>query len=95
MIHTPIPRPETDLSFDDLYEQQGLERLDALFVERVRSDDPALHASLAAARANPAALPPKAESELLLALAPHLDTFIAWLFGIESEVAALTAALRS
>ena len=45
-----------------------------------------------AARANPDALAAKAESELLLALAPHLDDFLGRLFGIEAEVQALASA---
>src|SRR5207244_12582921 len=42
---------------------------------------------LAAARANPLAA--GAESELLIALAPHVEDFIAQLFGIEGEAQAL------
>ena len=91
MLEQAIPRPESGLTFDDLYEQPGLERLDALFVGRLGAADPALQAALASARANPAALAPKGESELILALAPHLESFIGWLFGIETEVAALGA----
>ena len=91
MLESAIPRPESGLTFDDLYEHPGLERLDALFVGRLGAADPALQAALASARANPAALASKAESELLLALTPHVEAFIAWLFGIETEVAALAA----
>ena len=43
------------------------------------------------ARQNAAVLAPKQESELLIALAPHVDEFIAWLFDIDKEVTALTA----
>ena len=48
------------------------------------------------ARAAPDALAKKAESELVVALGPHLDGFLAALFGIEAETLALareTAAL--
>ncbi len=38
-----------------------------------------------AARADPAALEYKAEAELLIAVAPHLDRFVARLFAIEEE----------
>ena len=53
--------------------------------------DAALRNRLAAAREAPDRLAPKDESELLIALAPHLDDFIARLFGIEAEVQALAA----
>jgi NADPH-dependent glutamate synthase beta subunit-like oxidoreductase len=48
-----------------------------------------------AGRAEPESLPAKEESELLLALAPHLEDFLATLFGIEAELAALEATHES
>ena len=44
-----------------------------------------------AARAAPAALAAKAESDLLIALAPHVEDFLAALFGIAPDVRALEA----
>ncbi|HWI13469.1 MAG TPA: hypothetical protein VNT02_04420, partial [Burkholderiales bacterium] len=79
------------MTFVDLYEREGLLRLDRLFLDRLAQRDAALHASLVAARGAPPAATDRAESELLIALAPHLDRFIGWLFGIEREVAALSA----
>ncbi len=78
-------------SFADLYTRDGLLRLDQAFIDGLAEADAALHAQLLAARraANP--LEAKAESELLLALAPHLDDFIARFFGIEAEVRALSS----
>src|SRR4051812_25417856 len=91
-VNTPsIPVPASGLSFADLYEHEGLARLDALFLERLGEADPALCAALRQGRADPGALAPKQESELLIAAAPHLDDFLAWLFGIEAEVEALSA----
>src|SRR5262249_24626893 len=78
-------------SFADLYERDALARLDAAFLDCVGSTDATLRDRLLAARNDPAALPAKAESELLLALAPSLESFIARLFRIESELGALTA----
>ena len=66
-------------------------RIDVLFLERLAAQDAPLHVQLLAARTAPGALLAKQESELLLALTPHLDDFIAWLFNIESDVDALTA----
>ena len=81
-----------DLEFTDLHRRAGLERVDAAFLAHVAAVDAPLHAALLGARAHPEALAPKAESELLIALAPHLEDFTARLFGIEAEAAQLAAA---
>ncbi|HXF66020.1 MAG TPA: FAD-dependent oxidoreductase [Burkholderiales bacterium] len=94
MTAFPIPVPESGLEFGDLYQREGLLRLDRLFLERLKREDPALHDRLERGRADPAALAPLQESELLLELAPRLERFIAWLFGIEAEAAALSARHR-
>jgi len=78
-----------DLEFADLYDADGLQRLDALFLADLAARDSLLHERLIAARVAPQALARKAESELLLELAPHIERFVAHLFGIESEVGAL------
>ncbi len=79
------------LSLADLYAASGLGRLDDLFRRHLAAGDAALGAQMAAARAAPDALGGKAESELLLALAPHLEDFLAELFGIRAEAASLAA----
>jgi len=78
-----------DLSFEDLYCRDGLVRLDAAFLQFLAEADAALRDRLVAARGAPPAA--KEESELLIALAPHLEDFIARLFGIEAEAHALAA----
>ncbi len=80
-----------DLSFDDLYADDGLTRVDRLFMDALASADPSLAERLAAARADPDALDRLAESALLIAVAPHLEDFIAGLFAIEREVRSLEA----
>jgi len=77
------------LSFAELYHRDGLLRLDAAFVRALAASDSALCQRLLAARARPDTLAVKPESELLIALAPHLEDFVAELFGIESGVAQL------
>jgi NADPH-dependent glutamate synthase beta subunit-like oxidoreductase/NAD(P)H-flavin reductase len=79
------------LRFEDLYARDGLLRLDAAFRKFVEDGDRSLAERLAAGRADPGALAAKPESELLLALAPHLEDFVARLFGIETEARALAA----
>ena len=78
-------------TFSAISTREGLVRLDRQFVGRVAESDPALHASLLAARADPASLDAKAESSLIVALGPVLGEFVAELFGIEAEVAAIAA----
>ncbi len=73
-------------AFADLYDRDGLVRLDAAFVAFVREVDAPLADRLLVGRQDPSALAAKAESELLIALAPHLEDFLAKLFGIESEL---------
>src|SRR5262245_1542540 len=79
------------LSFTDLYDREGLARLDAIFVDWLKSTHVELHARLMAARAAPDALAAKDESNLLIELARPLEDFTAALFGISAESASLRA----
>ena len=79
------------LAFEDLYRRDGLARLDTAFVAWLASTDADLHNRLVTARRDPAALDHKAHSQLLTDLAPHLEDFVADLFGIASEARALQA----
>jgi NADPH-dependent glutamate synthase beta subunit-like oxidoreductase/NAD(P)H-flavin reductase len=83
------PNLSHGLSFEDLYSQGGLSRLDGHFLSALQREDAALHERLVTARVAPAALAALAEAELLLAVAPHLDRFVANLFDIEAEWDAL------
>jgi NADPH-dependent glutamate synthase beta subunit-like oxidoreductase/NAD(P)H-flavin reductase len=75
------------LTFKQLYCTAGLQTIDHHFVQHLRGQDAGLADKLIQARAS---LPENlAQSELLLAIAPVLEDFIAQLFGIENAVAAL------
>src|SRR5437016_10582934 len=74
------------IRFGDLYEREGLVRLDQAFLRFLGEADTALHDRLLAARQNP---PIKDESDLLVALAPHVEDFLPQLFGIEAQARAL------
>jgi NADPH-dependent glutamate synthase beta subunit-like oxidoreductase/NAD(P)H-flavin reductase len=76
-----------EIRFSDLYQREGLLRVDAAFLAFVRAADGTLHDRLVAART----APPhgKVESDLLVALAPHVEDFLPKLFGIEAEARAL------
>jgi len=78
-----------NLSFAELYSREGLLRVDAAFLDFLSGADADLHARLTSGRAHPEALNAKAESALILELAPYLDRFISQLFGIADAVLAL------
>ncbi len=87
--------PRLDLSwgfgFTDLYELDGLVRLDQRFAAHLREADAALFNRLMEARAKPEGVAAKDESELLIELAPHLEDFLGALFGITPELNELRA----
>src|ERR1700721_2673972 len=74
------------LSLADLYDRDGLIRLDRAFVAHLADADVALHDRLVTARVDAAAVEKKAESELIVDLAPHVEDFLGQLFGIETEL---------
>ena len=78
-------------SLEDLYNREGLVKLDGRFLRALEATDALLHQRLIAARAQPASLPDKQASELIIELAPHLEYFVGELFGIQPEVHALQA----
>ena len=78
-------------SVAELATRDGLARLDATYLERLKADDVALYNRLMAARAEPDALAAKDEGDLLIALGPSVEQFLGALFGIEHELAALAA----
>jgi NADPH-dependent glutamate synthase beta subunit-like oxidoreductase/NAD(P)H-flavin reductase len=81
--------------FADLADRDGLVRLDRDFIGRLQAADPALFEALMAARAAPDALETKAEAELVMALAPHLEAMLGELFGVTRELAAVFDATKA
>ena len=79
------------LHFEDLYARDGLLRLDAAFLNQLLASDIGLHVQLLDARVNPGSRTAKEQSELMIALAPHVEDFLGELFGITKEVEALEA----
>src|SRR5215470_3347775 len=78
--------------FPDLYSTAGLSRLDDAFCAWLSQTDSALASRLAVARADPQRLSRLEESELLVAMAPYVEDWLAQLFGIETEVTRMQAA---
>ena len=62
--------------FEDLYAQQGLARLDQVFLDDLRESNAALHTRLLTARTHPEVLALKQRSELIIELAPHVEDFV-------------------
>ncbi len=71
--------------YQDLHREGRLAELDAAFLAGLEAEDPALHARLAAYRAEPASVGALALSRLLVDAARPLGNFVARLFGIEKE----------
>jgi NADPH-dependent glutamate synthase beta subunit-like oxidoreductase/NAD(P)H-flavin reductase len=76
-------------TFADVATRDGLVRLDKRFLDHLADADPGLYQRLLAARATPDALDAKTEGDLVVALGPVLEEFVAALFGIEAEVDAI------
>jgi len=77
------------LSFEDLYQREGLVRLDAEFRRHLQAVNAPLLQRLVAVRENPAALDRKQQSDLIVELAPHVEDFIGELFGISAALRTL------
>lgn len=79
-----------DMTLDQLYARAGLLALDRQFLQELEASAPMLRGQLEQARLQPEALTPLQESQLLLALGPHVEDFIARLFRIEAQVNSLS-----
>jgi NADPH-dependent glutamate synthase beta subunit-like oxidoreductase/NAD(P)H-flavin reductase len=79
------------LKFADLYDRDGLGRLDRAFLAGLAEADAALHDRLMTARADPDGFGGSAESDLVVDLAPHVEDFLGGLFGIAADVRELEA----
>ena len=77
------------LTFAELFTPEGLQKIDGLFLLRLRERDAKAHDSLIAWRAGKETLTPLQVSELLLACGPVLDEFIAHLFNIQDALDAV------
>ena len=78
-------------SFEDLYNRDALARLDAVFLQELQEAAPDLHGQLVAARLDTSAVTVKQQSELIIAVAPHLEDFIGKLFHIDKALHDLQA----
>ncbi|MBM4373801.1 MAG: FAD-dependent oxidoreductase [Deltaproteobacteria bacterium] len=80
-------------AYADLFEPARLAELDGVFRAALKSEAPEVAERLEAYRAcRGEGMKPEAVSSLLLEAAPHVSRFVARLFRIEAEVAALTHA---
>jgi NADPH-dependent glutamate synthase beta subunit-like oxidoreductase/NAD(P)H-flavin reductase len=84
-------------SYGDLHRPERLRALTERFDEELRAADAALHSALMEYRATRGKhiRGTKAESELLIAAAPHLSRFVARLFRVEAERDALGQEIRA
>jgi len=75
-----------DLSFEDLYNLDGLRKVDAYFIEKLLKIDPILCNRMLDARDHPNLLYKSDESNLILEIAPVLEQFIIDLFDISNPI---------
>lgn len=80
------------IKFAELYQRDGLVRIDNIFVEKLKETDVALFNRLMAGRGDKSTLSDKDHSQILIDLAPHLEDFIGELFGIKQEILELAEA---
>ncbi|HEY1403128.1 MAG TPA: FAD-dependent oxidoreductase [Pyrinomonadaceae bacterium] len=92
-----FPLGVADFRYSDLYQPERLGQLTAAFYAGLRKEDATLYAALTAyTTARGANLRgTRAESELLIAAAPHLSRFVARLFGVEVERTAHAESIRA
>ncbi len=81
-----------NIKFEELYQRDGLVKIDNAFVEQLKNTDVTLFNRLMAGRADKSAIADKDHSQLLLDLAPHVEDFIGELFGIKKEISELAEA---
>ena len=73
------------LTFADLYDRDGLVRLDGVFLDTLGAADADLERRLVLARRDPGSLARLEESELIMEVAPHLERFLGRLFGFATS----------
>ena len=83
------------LQFEELYTSEGLAKVDVAFQRFLESGDAALLPQLLAARIDPKALDRKAESALILALAPTWKTSSGNCFRFRKKFANSSTSTRS
>ncbi|AIL65536.1 Dihydroorotate dehydrogenase B (NAD(+)), electron transfer subunit [Rickettsiales bacterium Ac37b] len=77
------------LDFNDLYQTEGLEKLDLFFLNELKESNIELYNQLLFLRSNNKDLEAKNYSNFIITLAPYLEDFFAKLFDIKQEIYAL------
>jgi NADPH-dependent glutamate synthase beta subunit-like oxidoreductase/NAD(P)H-flavin reductase len=94
-MHAPTEHDALGIAgftFADLHQPARLKALYDLFCDEVRRTEPDLWAQWEAHRATPTALGPVAQSNLIVAVAPHVSRFLTRLFGVGAEAGQMVAA---
>lgn len=71
----------------ETYQIKNLKKLDDDFLSFLQSANQELYSQLITARENPQSIERKAESNLLINIAPYLEEYLATEFGIENKIA--------
>ncbi len=80
-----------DLTFDDLYNRQGLLKVERAFLDFLQDCNPEVSARYHHRRFHPHEIPltSQADSDLIVELAPYVEDFLGELFNIKTEIAEL------
>ena len=73
-----------NLSFKDLYQIDGLKKIDKLFLESLQKADNTIYQKLLKSRHNPDKI--DSESELIILLSPFLEKFLTELFYLKNKI---------
>ena len=73
-----------NLSFKDLYQIDGLKKIDKLFLESLQKADNTIYQKLLKSRQNPDKI--DSESELIILLSPFLEKFLTELFYLKNKI---------
>jgi NADPH-dependent glutamate synthase beta subunit-like oxidoreductase/NAD(P)H-flavin reductase len=82
-------------TFADLHRPERLRDLYVQFADEVQHTEPDLWTAWEAYRVDPNALGPIAQSNLIVAMAPHVSRFLMRLFAVDEECEAMVAATRA
>ena len=88
ILNNMVIKLNYNLSFEDLYEKEGLKKIDKLFLNYLEKADSDLYQKLLKSRQNPENI--ENESELIIFLSPFLEQFLSELFNLKKEILDLT-----
>jgi NADPH-dependent glutamate synthase beta subunit-like oxidoreductase/NAD(P)H-flavin reductase len=91
VVHTDMPLGVADFRYADLFVPERLRELYEVFCDELKAKSPDTWKTYDAYRAGYQTMGPEDVSSAILAVAPHVSSFVARLFKVEKEAAELAA----